>query len=235
MDRDTALEDYVTDVGDGEDGEISFCESSKEQEMQYDVDKLIGWPGFNVEPPKDYKEESARFRAPPMQLDSKSLNYQSLETMKRSLAPHQQQGYIRGEMQNTNVTVESPDSKDIGEQFPKGDPPPPPGIDESKMDIEKVNVNSLIFKPAPIKNTDNGTPIVETYSSYNELPESDKWTSFTTDHIFFENLPESTGKYENMVGILKKCREARKDIEKLADNSKSTATSSSNKTMHSKS
>ena len=53
------------------------------------------------------------------------------------------------------------------------------------------------------------------------MSSSDKWTCFTTDHIFFENLPESTGKYDNMVGILKKCREAKKEIEKLGK-SKST-------------
>ena len=50
------------------------------------------------------------------------------------------------------------------------------------------------------------------------MPASDKWTCYTTDHIFFENLPESTGKYENMVGILKKCREAKKEIENLGKN-----------------
>ena len=54
---------------------------------------------------------------------------------------------------------------------------------------------------------DNGTPIVKHYSSYPNLPEQSKWTTNTSDHILFENLPESTGKYENIRGILQKVRE----------------------------
>jgi len=57
MARDTRLEEFVSDVNNGEEGEISFVETTK-KEVQYDVDKLIGWPGFNVEPSEDYKDES---------------------------------------------------------------------------------------------------------------------------------------------------------------------------------
>ena len=45
MARDTRLEEFVSDVNNGEEGEISFVETTK-KEVQYDVDKLIGWPGF---------------------------------------------------------------------------------------------------------------------------------------------------------------------------------------------
>ena len=63
MARDTRLEEFVSDVNNGEEGEISFVETTK-KEVQYDVDKLIGWPGFNVEPNEDYKDDyhSKNFR-----------------------------------------------------------------------------------------------------------------------------------------------------------------------------
>ena len=217
MARGTTVEEYVSDVNNGEEGEIAFMEESKE-ETEYDVDKLVGWPGFNVEPDKDYKEECRRYRAPPFQLDRSSHNFQSLEAMKQRLAVHQQKGYVRGEMQNTNVGTDLSESQ---VKRKESNEPEPPGIGNSSdiVDESPQPKNAPQFKPASVKNTDHGTPIVDTYSSYSNLPSSDKWTSFTTDHIFFENLPESTGKYENMVGILKKCRNAKKEIEKLAMNS----------------
>ena len=213
MARGTKLEAYVSDVNNGEDGEISFVEETK-KEIQYDVEKLVGWPGFNVEPDKNYKEECRYYRAPPLQLDRSTHQFQSLKAMKQRLSAHQQKGYVRGDMQNTNVSTASPDSPEETEN----DEPEPPGL--SKMDVTEGNIQFIPpqFKPASVKSTDKGTPIVDTYSPYNELPNSEKWTCFTTDHIFFENLPESTGKYDKMVGLLKKCREAKKEIEKIAHN-----------------
>jgi len=41
------------------------------------------------------------------------------------------------------------------------------------------------------------------------LPESEKWTTNTTDHLLYENLPETTGKYEKLREILQKVREAK--------------------------
>ena len=211
----TKLEEYIADVQNGEDGEISFVEDCK-KDIEYEVDKLIGWQGFNVEPDRNYKEECRFYRAPPLQLDSTTPRFESLDSMKERLSVHQQKGYVRGEMQNTNV-VESSNCQ-TGSDIEDTEPP---GVSTNENEDEIKTINSPKFKPSTIKTTDDGTPIVDTYSPYNELPSSDKWTSFTTDHIFFENLPESTGKYDNMVGILKKCRQAKKEIEKLGK-SKST-------------
>ena len=206
----TKLEEYVADVQNGEDGEISFVENCK-KEIEYEVDKLIGWQGFNVEPNHNYKEECRFYRAPPLQLDRTTPRFESLDAMKERLSVHQQKGYVRGEMQNTNVMESSNHKTGRSDQ----EDTEPPGVSSNEIEEENKPINSPKFRPSTIKTTDNGTPIVDTYSPYSELPTSDKWTCFTTDHIFFENLPESTGKYENMVGILKKCREAKKEIEKL--------------------
>ena len=213
MARGTKLEEYVSDVNNGEEGEIAIAEDSK-QEMEYDVGKLIGWPGFNIQPDKDYKEEHRLYRAPSLQLDGTTPKFESLDTMKKRLSVHQQKGYVRGEMQNTNVGTNLLDSEVVKKQVE----PPPPGINSIENEDRSGIKNSPKFIPASVKSSDHGTPIVDNYSPYNELPSSDKWTCFTTDHIFFENLPESTGKYDNMVGILKKCRDAKKEIEKLAKN-----------------
>ena len=194
----------------GEEGEIAFI---KEPEIQYDVSNLVGWEGFNIEPPKGYKEENRYYRAPPIQLGGHHDD-QSLAKMKKRLASQQQQGYVRGRMQSTNVeSNNSSQPKNTKEESE----PEPPGMGSAVLTEEKMQ-SPVQQPPAAVKCTDSGTPIVDTYSPYGTLPASDKWTCFTTDHIFFENLPESTGKYDKMVGILKKCREAKKDIDKLAVN-----------------
>ena len=74
-----------------------------------------------------------------------------------------------------------------------------------------------------VKSCDDGTPIVTTYSPFSTIPDSSKWTTNTTDHIFFENLPDSTGKYEQFKELLKKCRKTRQNLEKAATQSETAA------------
>ena len=141
MARGTTVEDYAPEVNNGEEGEISIIEQSKEEvDVEYDVDKLVGWPGFNVEPDKDYKEECRRYRVPPLQLDRTSPNFQSLVAMKQRLAAHEQKGYVRGEMQNTNVSTILPDTQAKAKE---GIEPEPPGMCNSNIDMEAVSYTHL--------------------------------------------------------------------------------------------
>lgn len=50
-----------------------------------------------------------------------------------------------------------------------------------------------------------GTPVIVT-SPYLNLPSSEKFSKDICDVINFENLPDSTGKYEKMSGLIKKVR-----------------------------
>lgn len=51
-----------------------------------------------------------------------------------------------------------------------------------------------------------GTPIVITQNPFNTLPDSSKFSLGVSDHLPFENLPNSTGTYEKMKGVLDKVR-----------------------------
>ena len=75
-------------------------------------------------------------------------------------------------------------------------------IDEVKSEDFKTPVKSS----TKVRQVDDGTPIVQMHSPFTSLPAQDKWTTNTTDHILFENLPDATGKYDQMVEILKKVR-----------------------------
>lgn len=58
-----------------------------------------------------------------------------------------------------------------------------------------------------IKSIDLGTPILQSASPYVKLPSSEKFSKNICDVINFENLPDSTGKYEQITGVLHKVRD----------------------------
>lgn len=59
---------------------------------------------------------------------------------------------------------------------------------------------------ASVKSIHLGTPILPSTSPYSKLPSSEKFSRDICDVINFENLPDSTGKYEQMSGVLQKVR-----------------------------
>lgn len=178
--QDQALPDH----GD-EDGEIADTDDKK----QYDTSKIHDWPGFNVDMDSTkFKDETQYYRVPPMKPDHAKTK------MVEKMVDKEQKGYVRGEMQDTSTTTASKNNY-LEEQCTK-----PPGEE----------IIQTPAKPSKVTCIDDGTPIVQMHSPFANLPAQEKWTTNTTDHIMFENLPESTGKYENMVGVLKKIRSAKK-------------------------
>lgn len=65
---------------------------------------------------------------------------------------------------------------------------------------------SLDTNQASVKSIHLGTPILPSTSPYSKLPSSEKFSKDICDVINFENLPDSTGKYEQMSGVLQKVR-----------------------------
>jgi len=57
-----------------------------------------------------------------------------------------------------------------------------------------------------VKSVHLGTPILKSSSPYNKLPSSEKFSQNICNVINFENLPNTTGKYEQMSGVLRKIR-----------------------------
>ncbi|XP_032684036.1 zinc finger CCHC domain-containing protein 8 homolog [Odontomachus brunneus] len=66
---------------------------------------------------------------------------------------------------------------------------------------------SLNMSQNSVKSVDLGTPILESTSPYNKLPSSEKFSKNICNVLNFENLPDSTGKYEQMTGVLQKVRD----------------------------
>lgn len=57
-----------------------------------------------------------------------------------------------------------------------------------------------------------GTPIIKQISPFTTLPDGDKWSVGVTDVIDFENLPDTTGAYQKLTGVIKKVRSVIKQI-----------------------
>lgn len=66
-----------------------------------------------------------------------------------------------------------------------------------------------------------GTPLIKQVSPYSKLPVGDKWSVGVTDVIDFENLPESTGKYQKLNGLIQKVRTIVKEINEENERSSS--------------
>ncbi|XP_070496716.1 zinc finger CCHC domain-containing protein 8 homolog isoform X2 [Chironomus tepperi] len=67
---------------------------------------------------------------------------------------------------------------------------------EESGDIQQGHVETTIF----------GCPVLPSFSPYEILPSNVKFQEGVCDVIAFENLSESTGKYEKMKGLIKKVR-----------------------------
>lgn len=66
-----------------------------------------------------------------------------------------------------------------------------------------------------------GTPILKSASPYAQLPDRDKFSKDISQVINFENLPNSTGKYEQMSKVINKVRGTVKNNNTTTDNDKS--------------
>ena len=174
-------EKQLPDLGD-EEGEV-FEEGDK---VVYDKEKVVVWPGFNGPMPDGIRDDCDRYHCPALSEE------QSVDKMLAEMEGKEQTGYIRGEMQNTS-TLTHHDDDDNQEEVGNGGAENP---FEAFSDAEEQRVKSV----------DEGTPIVSAHSAFSTLPDQSKWAKDVTDHILFENLPDSTGKWEQMRKVLGKVR-----------------------------
>lgn len=64
-----------------------------------------------------------------------------------------------------------------------------------------------------LKVSEFGTPIIKSASPYSHLPNPENFSVGVSDVINFENLPNSTGAYEKMVGLISRVRETLKSLQ----------------------
>jgi len=198
-------------VETGEEGEV--VEAS--DKMKYDTKKLVSWPGFNTEMPRNYRDESDRYRVRSM------AKVYSLKDMKREMRGKEQKGYKKGKMQDVstdNLQTTDMETEEDGDGTIDltSDEPAAPGDDtEEDGEVDGKDSCDTDKTETPIKQqvgsgnvstTDTGTPIVELHSPFGSLPKYANFGKDMTEHIVFENLPDYTGTWDKMSGLIQRIR-----------------------------
>ncbi|EFA04058.1 zinc finger CCHC domain-containing protein 8 homolog [Tribolium castaneum] len=80
-------------------------------------------------------------------------------------------------------------------------------LNDEPKDVEKSDLDKEFLA---VKESCFGTPILKSGSPYSTLPDPDKFSKDVSPVINFENLPNSTGKYEQLSDVLQKVRDTLK-------------------------
>ncbi|KZC13326.1 PREDICTED: zinc finger CCHC domain-containing protein 8 homolog isoform X2 [Dufourea novaeangliae] len=167
----------------------------------------------NVKPPEP--------SVPPTQVTSEDSDYpsQELQSPENSASPlsrpnspslcdlENMKKRLLVELQESNSPSNSDDlsKNNSADSMSKQKMPPP--SNEVTPESNRTRRNTMNSSQGSIKSIDLGTPILQSTSPYNRLPSSEKFSKNICDVINFENLPDSTGKYEQMTGVLQKVRD----------------------------
>lgn len=106
------------------------------------------------------------------------------------------------ELQESNLDI--PLKSNSSNSVPKSDILP--SSNETTPESNHIRQNELNTSHGSVKSIDLGTPVLQSTSPYNKLPSSEKFSKNICNVINYENLPDSTGKYEQMTGVLQKVR-----------------------------
>lgn len=166
-----------------------------------DPDKLVEYPGFNAPCPEDARDLHARHGCPPyseqhsvhaMLQHLRRQHVSEPAAVRRVASPLPPDSPSLGELErqkaqlldllNNGVTSHSPAQRVPLEQAEQQTPP--------------STVRCSLF----------GTPLLQACSPYQRLPHPDNFSVGVSQVINFENLPDATGKYEQMTGVLSKVR-----------------------------
>ncbi|RZC40741.1 zinc finger CCHC domain-containing protein 8 -like protein [Asbolus verrucosus] len=183
--------------------------------------KIVDFPGFNVPFDKAVKDDYRKYGVPPY----------SDDFSKTAMINFYDKKFAQGEdnletcdmdIDHEHESVSICQEKVVKVTDDKGNRDSPSLIDleqqkqmllEELNDETKVESKSSTEKDLPcVKTTCFGTPILKSNSPYLTLPNPDNFSKDVSPVINFENLPNSTGKYEQMADVLQKVRSTLKNI-----------------------
>jgi len=222
-----------------EDGEVVEAATR----VKYDTSKLKEWPGFNSYPSRDFRDQTNYYRVPP--ITKRMLLEEMIKELKPREQKGYKRRKMQDVSTSRDDHKEQGMDLDTDSQEENSDSPPPPGeedlevIDkwekeegeESEDEVKDEDITGDVrgdVKSTPIRmdsttssssvsKTEPGTPIVEIFSPFGSLPNMDSFAKDATDHILFENLPDYTGKWKQMSGLISNIRKRRSEMEKEDD------------------
>lgn len=121
-------------------------------------------------------------------------------TVTPSTSRRSSQDSVKSDLQNSNISLKNDFNTtldmSVSDQMPQSNSTPIRYTSQKSLDTSQTSVKSVHL----------GTPILPSTSPYSKLPSSEKFSRDICDIINFENLPDSTGKYEQMSGVLQRVR-----------------------------
>lgn len=119
-----------------------------------------------------------------------------------------QRNQLLSELQNTSAASILNESKSSSAEQPNSLQSQPSLEDISSFIEYSVNENldNNAIQIGHVETTVYGTTVLPSFTPFDNLPAGEKFQEGVCDVIAFENLAESTGKYEKMKGLIKKVR-----------------------------
>ncbi|CAL1262727.1 unnamed protein product [Larinioides sclopetarius] len=211
---DAKLETSGLSLYDEEGKAISDGESSNSSgiEKKFDSKKFIQYPGFNSPVPPNIKDEWKSMGMVPIQAHQQLSEVLKAENAanannvnkRKNVTEEEDAKKIRNGTNDANVS--------FSHLLPENCSTP------KKQDSRSLNTSNgtpLQKSLGTSISQSPGTPILPQENRFKKLPELDKFAEGITEHLPFENLPDSVGKYEKMRGVLsnvqKKLQTLKKD------------------------
>ncbi|KAK0058834.1 zinc finger CCHC domain-containing protein 8 [Biomphalaria pfeifferi] len=184
-----------------EDGELD--EDKNQEKMEYDVNKIIEYPGFTVAIPPGFEDEYATYQMPPIQQHQlketllAQSNTEKTSSRKRKREKEEDKEDAIKKLKNDYGGVEEEDGESKSESESAGE-------QKSSSDIP-VTPKPMFRSSSTISlSKDFGTPILVREKIH--LPDAAKFGKNIEEHIPFENLPNSTGIFDKMKDLLEVVR-----------------------------
>lgn len=137
-------------------------------------------------------------------LDTKALD--DLESKRNQLLAELGIRSVQDDLKKDEETVLN------GSPKPQNDEDTKLNLSPKREEHDETKVNGSP-KPNMVKKTCFGTPVLKSASPFSRLPKPENFSQDVSPVINFENLPNSTGKYEQMTGVLQKVRTALKSLQ----------------------
>ncbi|KAK9884650.1 hypothetical protein WA026_007493 [Henosepilachna vigintioctopunctata] len=214
--------------------------NNKEKKKGLDPDKIIEYPGFNAPMAKGFHDDFRKYKVYPyseklekhhmlkhfenmceendsetsdMELDDSQemTNREAGEFMEeQSSFPYDSslvglENHRKNIINQLNTSNNETKSDDDDSQNNDSNSCEYGGGEENEPINTIISINS-------IKESTLGTPIIETGSPYMCLPNPVNFSIGISPVIDFENLPNSTGKYKKITGVLSKVRSTMKNL-----------------------
>lgn len=213
----------IFDTDSPDESSDSKKRKSPPSEVQYDLSKLIDYPGFNSPMPINCVDYHYYINMPPL------LAHQQLDYAKKhmsSFKPAQFPKRIKSSNDSNaaEVSVESINESTVSEPIPKTketDGPDSPEADRSKTDttnadtseienpqLRRAQTESDLSIGSGFKLVSKGSPMPK---PIDRLPLEKFSEGVVGELLYFENTPTSSGKFDSIRGLLNTIRKSKSE------------------------